>query len=157
MTFVKVGSGSKKCKQNNFVFTVTSINDSFVLCFLFFCQEMWFFPRPMQKEGERKKGEGGTVPSSLHAVVISWCGGKFYCFPLLSSQSNNLLCCTHSLSPVNFMYNSFFCGHFWSISVMFWMGDPVVCQPSGWSCAIPRGNMRAVGVLNWMAAGQWLG
>lgn len=60
------------------------------------------------------------------------------------------------------MYDCYVYGRFWSISAMYWMGEPAVCQPSGWGCTVPRGNMRVGGALrlgapNWMAGGQWLG
>lgn len=138
------------------MFLLTSINDSFVLCF--FVEKCGF------SQGLCRKTEGGAVSCSLHAVVIRLCGGKFYCFPLVLSQSNNLLRCPRSLSPVSFMYNSFFRGHFWSVSAMLWMGERAVCQPlrlrpcnslrqleGGWGGALH------FGVLNWMATGQWLG
>jgi len=89
------------------------------------------FLNMLDSKREKRRVEGGTVACSSHAVVISLCGGEFYCFPLVLSQSNNLLCCPHSLCPVSYMYNCFIYGHFWSISAMFWKGEPVVCQPSG--------------------------
>ena len=89
-----------------------------------------------KEEEEEEKGEGGTVrrlhpACSPHAVVISLCGGELYCFPLVLSQSNNLLCCPRSLYSDSFMYDCYVYGRFWSISAMFWMGEPAVCQPSG--------------------------
>lgn len=85
----------------------------------------------------RKRGRGRdserTAPCSPHAVVISLCGGELYCFPLVLSQSNNLLCCPRSLPSDSFMYDCYVYGRFWSISAMYWMGEPAVCQPSGYS------------------------
>lgn len=90
-----------------------------------------FFSQGICGKKKKRDGEGETAPCSSHAVVISLCGGEFYCFPLVLSQSNNLLCCPRSLSPVSFMYDCYVYGHFWLISAMFWMGEPAVCQPSG--------------------------
>lgn len=62
MTFAKVGSGSEKCKQNNFVFTVTSINDSFVL-FVFLSRDV-VFPKAYAERGRKKKGgKEGPCPA----------------------------------------------------------------------------------------------
>lgn len=57
------------------------------------------------------------------------------------------------------MYGCYVYGRFWSISAMFWMGEPAVCQPAGGGRTVPRGNIRVGGallILNWMAVGQWL-
>lgn len=146
------------------MFTVTYIK--WRLCPLFL-DERFFLKVFAEREGqEEKRGRGRdgerTAPCSPHAVVISLCGGELYCFPLVLSQSNNLLCCPRSLSSDSFMYDCYVYGRFWSISAMFWMGEPAVCQPSGWGRTAPRGNIRVggalhLGALNWMAAGQWLG
>lgn len=93
------------------------------------------FSRSHQREWEREREvedeqrEREAAPCSPHAVVVSLCGGELYCFPLVLSQSNNLLCCPRSLSSDSFMYDCYVYGRFWSISAMFWMVEPAVCQP----------------------------
>lgn len=111
--------------------------------------------------GRRGEGKGGdserAVPCSQHAVIISLCGGELYCFPLVLSQSNNLFCCPCSIfSNSSMLYSCYVYGRFWSISAMFWTGEPEVCQPSGWSRAASPGSIRVGGALHSMASGQCL-
>ncbi len=125
---------------------------------------MIFFSRSAERERENKKKKRGrdseaTAPCSLHAVVISLCGGEFNCFPLVLTQSNILLRGPRSFSSDSFVYDCYVCGRFWLISAMFWMGEPAVYQPFGLSCSVPRGSVMMGGVLyigapNSMAAGQ---
>lgn len=126
-----------------------------------------FFSTSFQKAREEKKVRGRdserAAPCSQHAVIISLCGGELYCFPLVLSQSNNLFCCPCSISSdSSLLYGCYVYGRFWSISAMFWTGEPAVCQPSGWGCTVSWGSMRVggdlhLGALKWMAAGQWRG
>lgn len=116
----------------------------------------------MNKKKKRGRDSETAGPCSLHAVVVSLRDGELNCFPLVLSQSNNLVCCARSLSSDSFIYDCYVCGRFWSISAMFWMGEPAVHQPSGLNHAVPQGSMMVggalhIGAFNCVAASQQLG